>query len=140
VVDGNFAKLAAKGISIMISSGDSGSGYAAPERCMAPGAKGVGISGTVATSTVTHGYGECCETASGSPAGWSFAEWPKQAVTATTATAETPAVDAAEGAVVHAAASGDLNFKQSLFHVQFANPKQSVAVFWHHTKPSNHSA
>ena len=27
VVDANFAKLAAKGISIMISSGDSGSGY-----------------------------------------------------------------------------------------------------------------
>ena len=37
VVDTNFAKLAAKGISIMISSGDSGSGYSPQNsQCMVP--------------------------------------------------------------------------------------------------------
>ena len=47
VVDANFAKLAAKGISIMISPGDSGSGYSANDQhCeMDHGAKGVGIDG-----------------------------------------------------------------------------------------------
>ena len=34
VIDANFAKLAAKGLSIMISSGDSGSGYTVPSMCL----------------------------------------------------------------------------------------------------------
>ena len=37
VIDRNFAKLAAKGISLLISSGDSGSGYAEANPCE-PGA------------------------------------------------------------------------------------------------------
>ena len=46
-VDANFAKLAAKGISIMISSGDSGSGYSTADQCETEqGAQGVGIVGT----------------------------------------------------------------------------------------------
>ena len=51
VVDANFAKLAAKGISIMISSGDSGSGYASDDSTCegknGGGTAGVGIDGTV---------------------------------------------------------------------------------------------
>jgi len=81
VVDANFAKLAAKGISIMISSGDSGSGYAESDPCMgSEGAKGVGIDGTVEKTIVAMGYEDCCEEGNRAAAkGWQFAVWPKSA-------------------------------------------------------------
>lgn len=73
-VDSNFAKLAAKGISIMISSGDSGSGYTSNSQCgMNPGQKGVGITGTVLRSLEAEEVGECCEEAGQMHAkGWTF--------------------------------------------------------------------
>ena len=73
-VDGNFAKLAAKGISIMISSGDSGSGYSPNNACgMNPGQKGVGIDGTIARAIEAQEVGQCCEEASQMKAkGWTF--------------------------------------------------------------------
>ena len=61
IIDGNLVKMAAKGISVMISSGDSGSGYAAPNMCEKPGAKGVGISGTVLSSMEAQEMQQCCE-------------------------------------------------------------------------------
>ena len=45
-VDDNFAKLAAKGVSIMISSGDSGSGYK-PDMSQCKGVAGGGTYGQV---------------------------------------------------------------------------------------------
>jgi hypothetical protein len=75
VVDGNFAKLAAKGVSIMISSGDSGSGYSAQNtQCMGAagqGQKGVGIDGTVLRRFEARESMQCCEEANGHP-GWTF--------------------------------------------------------------------
>ena len=84
VVDGNFAKLAAKGISIMISSGDSGSGYAPPNQCMMMpgghlGQKGVGIDGDVLRMMKVEEVGECCEEAGqAKAAGWTFVPHPKK--------------------------------------------------------------
>lgn len=77
VIDANFAKLAAKGISIMISSGDSGSGYAgAGGACEAPGSSGVGIEGTLSHSIpVEGGYEACCEQAQQyASKGWTFSK------------------------------------------------------------------
>jgi len=73
VVDDNFAKLAAKGISVMISSGDSGSGYSSQNnQCMGrPGAKNVGIDGTVLRSTLVEEVQQCCEEGA-KAAGWTF--------------------------------------------------------------------
>eukprot|EP01048_Picozoa_sp_COSAG05_P020598 COSAG05_NODE_3539_length_2003_cov_2.410189_2_plen_290_part_00 len=74
-VDANFAKLAAKGISIMISSGDSGSGYSANDQhCeMDHGAKGVGIDGEVIRQIKVMEVGQCCEEADQMKAkGWTF--------------------------------------------------------------------
>merc|ERR1719162_183281 len=74
-VDANFAKLAAKGLSIMISSGDSGSGYTADDQhCqMDHGAKGVGISGDVIRSIDVEEVGQCCEEGDQmKAAGWTF--------------------------------------------------------------------
>lgn len=74
VVDANFAKLAAKGVSIMISSGDSGSGYSPKNMCgMNPGQKGVAIQGSVLRSLDIYQVGLCCEDAAQMKAkGWTF--------------------------------------------------------------------
>jgi hypothetical protein len=60
-VDDNFAKLAAKGITIVISSGDAGSGYA-PARDCQPSAyqNDTAIKGTVARSVSYPDVGHCC--------------------------------------------------------------------------------
>jgi len=64
------------GISIMISSGDSGSGYSSNDQhCMEPnaGAKGTGIDGEVAQYMDVHEMAECCEEADRMKAkGWTF--------------------------------------------------------------------
>jgi subtilase family serine protease len=87
VVDDNFAKLAAKGVSIMISSGDSGSGYSTQNsQCMVPeggGKAGTAIQGTVKDTTECHGPNECCERAGSAP-GWTFTPAPKYDVDLTT--------------------------------------------------------
>jgi hypothetical protein len=106
VVDGNFAKLAAKGISIMISSGDSGSGYAPVSACETQPAKGVGIAGTVKSFQIVKdgGSNQCCQIASNSnAAGWTYSEEAKLA-----------------------AASG-ITFKDSPYHVvQVEDPKTGL--------------
>jgi subtilase family serine protease len=75
VVDNNFAKLAAKGVSIMISSGDSGSGYTsentACEGSAGQGEKGVGIDGTVSRQFEAREAIQCCDDSTGK-AGWTF--------------------------------------------------------------------
>lgn len=60
--DNNFVKLAGMGVSIMISSGDSGSGYT-PAQCDPnnPGKAGVNITaGTLIQQIDTEAY-DCCE-------------------------------------------------------------------------------
>jgi hypothetical protein len=121
VVDGNFAKLAAKGISIIISSGDAGSGYVAPEQCGGEGTAAVGISGEVIATSVAHSYSECCylATVGASPAGWTFAQWPQPD--------GRPSVAAATRLVrVAGAATAGISFKNAVFHVEHmpsADPK-----------------
>jgi hypothetical protein len=80
-VDSNFAKLATMGFSIMISSGDSGSGYTEPElNCMdSKGSKGVGIEGEVLHSMKAEEKEECCEEAGmRHAAGWTFVKEKKE--------------------------------------------------------------
>lgn len=114
VVDANFAKLAAKGISIMISSGDSGSGYAPTNECMSMGDKGVGIDGEVAHTLQAFGYEQCCEEASqmGASEGWTFAEWAKEP---------------ADNTVTVSA--GTITFKKALYHDVFSNTPSGAPVF-----------
>jgi subtilase family serine protease len=76
VVDANLAKLAAKGISIMVSSGDSGSGYTAPHssQCQQPeggGSNGEALVGDIKTTKGVQEAFECCQLA-GSEPGWTF--------------------------------------------------------------------
>jgi hypothetical protein len=85
VVDANFAKLAAKGISLMISSGDSGSGYSAKNtQCQKPeggGSSGTELVGDVSLTSEEYGVLECCDHADQkSAAGWTFI--PASALTA----------------------------------------------------------
>jgi hypothetical protein len=73
-VDANFAKLAAKGISIMISSGDSGSGYT-PKGCdpSNPGKTGIAITQGTISQTLRGEAVECCEVAQQvSAKGWTW--------------------------------------------------------------------
>jgi len=74
-IDLNWAKLAAKGFSIMISSGDSGSGYSKPS-CMAGGAHKAGVEITEGTVIASLDKDEmmCCERASDTPTlkGWTW--------------------------------------------------------------------
>ena len=77
-VDNDFAKLAAKGITIIFASGDSGSGYAPPRPTCSPstGTKGTAYEGEVASKFpgVQDAF-QCCF-ASGANA-WTFIEGPK---------------------------------------------------------------
>jgi len=114
IIDGNLVKMAAKGISVMISSGDSGSGYAAPNMCEKPGAKGVGISGTVLSSMEAQEMQQCCEEASQhKAAGWSF-------VPHTKPDTHSPEVARrsllASGSIEFAPKNGSFSFKDAVFH------------------------
>ena len=60
IIDSNWAKLAAKGVSVMISSGDSGSGYSTGDTCGQ--AKHVTIKGDILESIpVFPGKKYCCD-------------------------------------------------------------------------------
>eukprot|EP00944_MAST-04C_sp_MAST-4C-sp1_P006994 g6994.t1 len=77
-VDNDFAKLAAKGITIIFASGDSGSGYAPPTPQCSPstGKKGIAYSGEVLQEI--HGVQSaftCCFEAKNNP--WTFSEGTK---------------------------------------------------------------
>lgn len=65
VVDTNFAKLAAKGITIIFASGDSGSGYAPPHAECTPSDyhQNTAYEGTVADVLAASDYQECCAVA-----------------------------------------------------------------------------
>mmetsp|Transcript_66059 Transcript_66059/g.157974 ORF Transcript_66059/g.157974 Transcript_66059/m.157974 type:complete len:730 (-) Transcript_66059:115-2304(-) len=72
VVDADFAKLAAKGISVIFASGDSGSGYSSTTTCNSPSAYEHGVE---LTGPLTHTYhvpssSTCCILAA--PASFTF--------------------------------------------------------------------
>ena len=88
VVDANFAKLAAKGVSIMISSGDSGSGYTAPHCTTDSGVKGEEITGGTKIETLNEELLECCDFASERGAkGFTWVPPPKSSTTTAAAVA-----------------------------------------------------
>jgi hypothetical protein len=76
VIDNNFAKLAARGISVVVSSGDSGSGYSDlnPQCDMAEGGglRGVSFDGAVVRTVDAFGGGGCCREAGSAAAGWTY--------------------------------------------------------------------
>lgn len=76
-VDSNLAKLAAKGITVVVSSGDAGSGYTVPPICtMDLAGKGRRIAGgAVAAQRSAPTVKRCCTLAAewpGHAAGWTF--------------------------------------------------------------------
>merc|ERR1712072_308179 len=73
-VDADFVKLAAKGISIIFASGDSGSGYTkTPTLCGSEIDMNTARVGTVLKQINTASNEQCCEEAGGmNAAGWSF--------------------------------------------------------------------
>lgn len=78
VVDNNFAKLAAKGLSIMIASGDSGSGYPDPstpcvDNPFGGGSPGTALIGDIHRTVKADQPVECCLARGHSYAdGWTF--------------------------------------------------------------------
>mmetsp|Transcript_14196 Transcript_14196/g.18600 ORF Transcript_14196/g.18600 Transcript_14196/m.18600 type:complete len:421 (+) Transcript_14196:776-2038(+) len=64
-VDDAFVKLAARGISIIFSSGDSGSGYSPSGFCHQsdPGEKGIALTGKIEKRFTTTSAWSCCERA-----------------------------------------------------------------------------
>merc|ERR1712070_796918 len=76
-VDANLAKLAAKGISIIISSGDSGSGYSQQSKCQDPSmqTKDKGVDQGKLVQTLDTVQAICCiisQQAGGSNGSWTF--------------------------------------------------------------------
>ena len=71
LVDANFAKLAARGISIIFASGDSGSGYVPPRPDCSHPSKGVALEGTVQQAIPAQNENICCDIAAQS-AGYTF--------------------------------------------------------------------
>ena len=74
VVDDNFAKLAAKGISIVFASGDSGSGYSPGNNQCIFGGKPIKLEGVVKEHTEARRFFQCCHQAAKvqGAAGWTF--------------------------------------------------------------------
>lgn len=71
-VDADFVKLAAKGITIIFASGDSGSGYAPANQCSSAFQTDTELTGTVQqTFPVEGGPQQCCYLAR-SGAGWTY--------------------------------------------------------------------
>jgi len=121
VIDTNFAKLAAKGISIMISSGDSGSGYADDRGgCDGNlGSKGVGIEGTGAQTTEVQEAEQCCEQAAEAKAkGWTFV--PNHQESQQTQAASVEDAEEIEDVTGHPKNSSGLHFKKAEYHVEMA--------------------
>jgi len=70
-VDSDFAKLAAKGITIIFASGDSGSGYSPARPQCDTYDDNTQLEGTIAQSLTVYALEECCEFAA-SAAGFTF--------------------------------------------------------------------
>ena len=120
-VDANFAKLAAKGISIMISSGDSGSGYSSEDStCDKPNGgatAGVGIDGTVASTGPAFNIEECCsQSQQGSGKGWTFVPHQKEQ-TASVGVVQTTFVKPAPD---NNGKNGSFHFDNKQYHVENA--------------------
>jgi len=74
VVDDNYAKLAAAGITIIFASGDSGSGYSPgsdPTACEGAGTTGTILEGTILHTLPVMEQMQCCEEGQ-NDAGWSY--------------------------------------------------------------------
>lgn len=114
----------------MISSGDSGSGYAPNDPCEGGmGEKGTGIDGTLLKSMTVNGYDECCEEASQAGAkGWQFSEWAAEPAVAVkvTSTQVTPDVSAPVAVSTEKAPKGTIKFLKSPFHTEMINPNKPV--------------
>ena len=75
VIDDAFAKLATMGVSMIIASGDSGSGYSGHEEPTCNYKHDTEVEGTVAqTKHFVTGADRCCEDAMGK-AGWTFSPY-----------------------------------------------------------------
>jgi hypothetical protein len=81
LIDDSFAKMAARVISVIVSSGDDGSGYAPPDDKCGNNPEAVSLEGTVMRTVKVNGYSgngppNCCTLASDPPnpvsAGWSY--------------------------------------------------------------------
>ena len=70
-VDADFAKLAAKGLTIIFASGDSGSGYSPSYSCGGGFQDGTELTGTISQSVGVFAADECCQI-SGAAAGWTY--------------------------------------------------------------------
>ena len=75
-IDGDFTKLAARGISIIFASGDSGSGYTSPTLTCDGSVENIAWIGTVQTSLKASSAAQCCDIGSSFPetVGTSFTE------------------------------------------------------------------
>ena len=70
-IDDDFAKLAAKGISIIFASGDSGSAYSPPHiDCDLDYKNGTALVGEVEQAIPSDEVRECCDSSEGSPFMW----------------------------------------------------------------------
>ena len=64
VIDDNFMKIAAKGVSVIFASGDSGSGYSPQNTCSggsSPGTQNQAISGIISQTANAASAAVCCE-------------------------------------------------------------------------------
>ena len=134
VVDGNFAKAAAKGISVLISSGDSGSGYNPGGSCSAhPGKEGVAVTeGTVAKTITNADLQACCLESGEIPTarGWTWTPPPNKTETAAPAAAAPAAASSAtaSAAVVGTDAADPFTFKAAPYHAEVVEPGSAAPV------------
>ena len=128
VVDSNLAKLAAAGISVLISSGDSGSGYTASTCTPESTRHGIEITAGKVFTKMNADLAECCEktTILGPTAGftWKPPHSPPGFVKHQSSAAAVPT--AAQLAVPPAA---QFSFDQSIFHVLLAEGPFGDALF-----------
>jgi hypothetical protein len=124
VVDGNFAKAAAKGISVLVSSGDSGSGYNPGGACSAhPGKEGIAVTEGTVVKTITNADLEACCLESGeipSARGWTWTPPPNKTATA--------AASATALAAPRADAADPFTFKAAPYHAEIVVPGTAAPV------------
>ena len=112
-IDLNWAKLAAKGFSILISSGDSGSGYTKPS-CAggATSKRGVEITEGTLISSLDRDQMECCDFANdqASAKGWTWKPPPQP----------TPPAAARRSLELAPRSAGGATFDHALFHLEYS--------------------
>lgn len=114
----------------MISSGDSGSGYASDDgTCQQPeggASKGIGIDGAIASTQVAQEIGQCCEMAQQAKAkGWSFVPHAAQAeaeAEAAPAAVDDDAVDMADVVDTAPGKGPTIKFDKAEYHVAGVEP------------------